>query len=298
MLTFHTELLELMIKNPEQVRHGLKHPELSLIERTVNSFGHSEKIPPIHQVSDELLEEYYSFYTFLKHREEIQLLAEKIQQVSSECLLTWMLKLFGQVNKEIDIYLLPFGYPLGDAFVRKIDGKNAIFVNLSAMLKYGRNADERIDCLLPILEHEVFHFYFDDFCQCSDYWQMYHSDLTVLKEARLLILNEGIAHFIADCNRIDTFLFKKRDQLRATYEKFCQVMNQLEQGIASPDEVKDLLIHGIANQYFDKYLAIPGMLAINLIFQKFGLDGVRRVLEDMDFFVAEGLDKLGSLFFN
>ncbi len=299
MLRFHTNLLTQMLNHPEAVLNkDYSSMELVLVEENINSFGADEDIPPIASIHNtELLEDYYLYSTFLTLRQNVAQLAEDIQKVPEDKLFTFVSQLFGEreVQREIQIYLLPIGYPLGDAYVRQVDGQPVIFVNLTALQKYGQTSGERLKNLIPILEHEIFHFYFERLNDFSTYWQQYKENFTPVKEAQWWVLNEGIGHFIGCRERIDQYLQEKYDLLKAAYHTYLKVMDRLQQNNLHPDEIKDIMLKGIANSFFDKYLAIIGMLAVYIIYQKSGIDGVRSCLEDMQFFQEMGLEQVGVL---
>ncbi|AZR74648.1 hypothetical protein BBF96_15465 [Anoxybacter fermentans] len=296
MINFKSDLLELMLNNSEQV-FSLKHKELELIESYINSFGTEETIPPISQLKDkEKLEEYYSYLSFLKYKDDIKDLAFRIQNLPPNKLLSFVSQLFDLDQEPITIYLTPIGNPIGEAYVRNVDGRFVAFVNLSAIMRYSNNSDERIAKLIPVLEHEIFHILFGRFYTHSSYWKIYQKDLTQLKKAKLLILDEGIGHFIGDRVKIEEYLDTRYEILRKTFINYQKVINKLTQGDLPLDEAKKLFIKGIAGPYFEKYFAIPGMIAVHIIYKEYEIEGIKRCLKDMSFFEECGLKKLNILF--
>ncbi|MCK4259442.1 MAG: hypothetical protein KAX49_10715 [Halanaerobiales bacterium] len=297
MFKFHTDLLNIMLINPEQVLHGLENNELELVERCINDFDKEEIIPPISEIKDsKILEEYYSYMSFISNKAEIEDLALKIQSLPGNILLSTVRELFDITTTEnMDIYLLPIGLSIGDAYVRDVDGNSVIFINLTSIIRYyGKNNDERLKNLIPVIEHEVFHVLFARLCTQSDYWDNYFKNITHYEDAKLLILNEGIAHFIADKNRIDNFLHIKNDIIKETVLKYHEVMSFLKKGDLLSTDVKEHFIKGTCNSYFEKYFAIPGMLAAYIIYRDFGTKGIKRCLEDITFFEECGLKKIDS----
>lgn len=297
MFKFHSELLQLMLENPQQVLTGVRNAELDFLESTINDFTLDKQIPPISQLkSEDELEEYYSYATFLANQQATAELAAGLLALPFEQVTAFVAELFDHATETVDIFLFPIGFPRGDAFVRNLDGEAVICLNLTAILKYGKDTAERVQTITPVLEHEMFHILFERRYKNAPYWENYERDLTEAKEARFLVLNEGIAHFIADRGRIAQFLANRREQLQSSVERYRQVMQQLDAANLSVDEARRMIMQGIVGPFFEKYFAISGMLAAYIVYQKFGLAGLQRSLADLDFFQQNGLVNLDSLF--
>lgn len=297
MFKFHSDLLQLMLENPQQVLSGARNAELDFVEDTINDFTLDKQIPPIAQINSEAeLEEYYSYATFLANQQEIAELGAQLQALPYEKVTAFLAELFDHVTETVDIYLLPIGFPRGDAYVRNLNGETVICLNLAAILKYGQDTAERVKTVTPVLEHEMFHIFFERRYKDTPYWVEFEEDLTAAKEARFLVLNEGIAHFIADWERIDQFLANRREQLHTAVRRYHEVMQQLDAGNLPMDDARRLIMWGIVGPFFEKYLAMAGMLAAYIILNEHGIVGLKRCLADLDFFYQHGLAKLDSLF--
>lgn len=295
MLIYHTSLLEQMRENPKVVLNGIDNVELKLLESYISDFTDGVAVPPVSQIQErEDLEKYYLFLTYLNRNREIEELAEKTLELPFDRLTDFTRNLFDSVDLEIDTYLMPIGHPYGDALVRPANGKSVIIFNLAAFIRYGANNEERLQVISRILEHEIFHICFDQLYITSPYWAEYRSNLTQLNEAKVLILNEGVAHFIADRRQVERYLSENRSTILQTLGEYHKAIQQLEIGTLSNEEAKGIFFKGVCGSYLEKYFAIAGMLATNIIYNQFGVAGIKHSLSDMEFFIQHGLNELSQ----
>lgn len=295
MLHLHTGLLTEVLEQPERVLQGLTHPDISLLESNANSFVGMDGIAPISQVQDSVyLEEFYSYTSFMAVRHNVKALSERLIALPEQSWLGFVLELFAcSGQKPIDLYLFPFGHPMGDAYVRDVNGSPAIFVNLAIIGSvYGKTADRQFANLLPVLQREIFHVLFHRLQAASTYWGSIKRQVSLRDEFRALVLEEGIAHFVGHREHINHYLCEQRECMQKTFAKYRETMVRLDLGSVGETEARSLLLGGVVGPLFEKYLAVPGMFAAYTIYQERGIDGLRRCLEDIEFFEAEGLNRL------
>ncbi len=298
LLRLHTGLLAEVLEQPEQVLQGLSHPELGLLESNVNSFDSLGGIPPLSQITDnEQLEEYYSYTSFLAVRHNVRALAERLAAVPASDLLGFVRELLPSASHDpIDVYLFPLGHPMGDAYVRDIEGVPAIFVNLAIVGSiYGKTIDRQFTNLLPVLEHEIFHILFQRWKSKSQYWQSYRQQSRLLDEFKAVVLEEGIAHFVGHRGQLQNYLRDQRECLQRTLNKYHETMVRLSLGSVGETEARSLLMGGVVGPFFEKYLAVPGMLAAHAIYQEHGVKGLQRALDDVTYFEENGVSKLTDI---
>lgn len=297
MIQIETGLLEILLSDPEAILRGLDHPELRQLEQDVNTFGSPEPIAPPDRLQDpDKLEEYYSYSSFLKYRDEIADLAHRFAGLAETDLLSGVSALFAPDGEALVIHLLPVGHSYGDAYVHDVDGLPAIFVNLACVAKrYGQNNAERWQALLGVLEHEVFHVYFARLRARSGYWHQYQSSLTPAREAQLVLLDEGIGHFIGNRDRIPRFLEERDGELRHALAECEQALARLAVAGLAPEEAAAIILGGTVGSFFAKHLSIAGMLAAYAIFRSGGYAALRSFLSDPEGFREQGLSQAKAL---
>jgi hypothetical protein len=260
-------------------------------------FGSAEPVPPIEQVRDQdKLEEYYSYPSFVEYHDAIVDLFYRFRTLSEAQLLGAVSQLFNPASETLKVHLLPIGHTMGDAYVREDNARPEICVNLAVVARfYGKDDDERWRELLPVLEHELFHVYFARYRARSPYWQEFLADSTPHRGGQLILLDEGIAHFIGHRNRIPQYLAERRDGLRKTLDDCRKAMNRLASPDLDAEEAHEIILRGTVGEFFTKYLSISGMLGAYALFAAGGFPALRRCLEDLDYFLAEGMGRADSL---
>jgi len=297
MLRLETGLLDLLLADPQAAFQPLDHPALHRLEEDVNTFGSAERIPPVDQVRDRhKLEEYYSYPSFLEFRDDVAELAQRFKDLSEGGLLTAVSHLFEPDPEPLEIHLLPIGHTMGDAYVREIDGRPVICVNLAVVARfYGQSNDERWQDLVPVLEHEVFHVYFARERARSRYWQDFLGALTPLREAQLILLDEGIGHFIGHRANIARYLAERRETLQKVLTDCWQALERLADPSLATAEAREIILRGTVGEFFTKYLSIAGMLGAYALFSVGGFPALRRCLEDLACFHTEGMARVERL---
>jgi hypothetical protein len=137
----------------------------------------------------------------------------------------------------VTLHLLPIGNPWGDAFVRDVAGRPEIFVNLAIVARsYGQDNDQRWATLVPVLAHELFHTRFARQRAKSEYWRSFLASGSPLAEARLTILDEGIAHFVGHQDSIARYLVEQGEPLRLSLAKGREALTRLSDPTLGPGE--------------------------------------------------------------
>lgn len=296
MLRIETGLLQVMLANPEAALAPPADSELRLLESEVNSFGMTEHIPPLRDVADPAKREaYYSYDTFCAFRSEIAELARRFREIDPGAFAS-VERLFNADDEPVTLHLLPIGNPWGDAFVRDVAGRPEIFVNLAVVARrYGQDNDQRWATLLPVLAHELFHIRFARQRAQSDYWRSFLASGSPLAEARLTILDEGIAHFLGHQDSIGRYLVEQREPLRLSLAEGREALARLADPALSQGEAGEIIVHGTVGRFFTKYLCMSGMLAAYVLHRNGGDAALRRSLVDIEFFEREGLSHAGGL---
>jgi hypothetical protein len=240
-------------------------------------------------------EEYYSYDTFCAFRSEVAELARRFRDVDPSAFAS-VERLFCADDEPVTLHLLPIGNPWGDAFVRDVAGRPEIFVNLAVVARnYGQDNDQRWATLLTVLAHELFHIRFARQRAKSEYWRSFPASGSPLAEARLTILDEGIAHFVGHRDSIARYLVEQREPLRLTLARGREALTRLSDPALSPSEAGEIIVRGTVGRFFSKYLCMPGMLAAYALHRNGGNAALLRSLEDLEFFEREGLSRTDEL---
>ena len=116
-----------------------------------------------------------------------------------------------RVSTSIPVFFVAFGHENIDAYVRRVvwrgdtplfvgdnEGELTIVVNLAKAVRYGRTTTERMEGLLSVVAHEVFHAAFGVYKEGSPVWKEYSAAHTSPLDRLLdLTQNEGIAYYLS-----------------------------------------------------------------------------------------------------
>lgn len=288
MLIVRSQLLDYFLSCPEIPD---RHVELQMIEAHANTFEENLVIPKMREVSSKsLLEQYYLFQTFQDHEADIRELAGAVRKIPEAEISSGVNQLIAADLSSINVYLLPFGHPFGDAYVRLENGEPCIFINLASVVRlYGRSTAERIANLTSVIEHEVFHIRFANLRKTSARWASFDES----SYANALILNtldEGIAHFIGHRSRLPGYVETNRTDFQQCVSRYMTVETDILTRELSPDEFRSMFFNGVTGRFWSKYIAVTGMLAAYRILKERGWTGLRACLENPGSFRAWGID--------
>lgn len=159
-------------------------------------------------------------------------------------------------------------------------GTPAIIFNLTLVCKlYGKTLCVRQACLENVMSHELFHAIFSDYIQKK--WKPWNNE-DVDENTLYLMLNEGMAHYIAD-----------GDLLRRKYDKDNNLRQKEKLAFASlADHVKiifnenekdsirkDVLNAGLYGKYWSKYICITGLFMAYHIERYYGREELQKCIE-------------------
>ncbi|SHE55718.1 DUF5700 domain-containing putative Zn-dependent protease [Dysgonomonas macrotermitis] len=198
-------------------------------------------------------------------------------------------------SARFNIYLTTTGWKWGDAmtfnyvkeggkYLLSEKGASAIIFNLTIMnSNYGKTVEEQIITYRKVLSHELFHAILEEYIVDKDY---YNRD-QIESEVIFLLMNEGVAHYIADqkyiANNYDTLKEKEVLSFSSFSEKAAIIFDRNN----DMEIRKTVLEDGLYGKYWSKYICISGMFMAYHIDKYGGPDLLRECIENGPHFFIE-----------
>jgi len=165
----------------------------------------------------------------------------------------------------------------GDKLITSQKGTPAIIFNLTIITStYGETIDKQVASFKKVINHELFHALFDEYITDKNY---YTPD-QIESETLFMLMNEGIAHYIADRD----YLKANYENLKAKEQSCFSLFNEKAKIIF--DENEDMTLRneafeeGLYGSYWDKYICMTGLFMTYHIYQYGGLDLLRECIEN------------------
>ncbi|MDR2907852.1 MAG: hypothetical protein LBU91_07695 [Bacteroidales bacterium] len=193
------------------------------------------------------------------------------------------------------VYYTATGWQWGDAmtfnyiqkendFMLSQEGESAIIFNLSIIVAtYGKTVDEQVAAYKKVLAHELFHALLSEYIADKNYYRSDELESTAL----FLLMNEGIAHFIAD----GYYIKANYDSLKKEEQSCLALFNEKSKIIFDINEDmelrKDALEKGLYGSYWNKYVAVTGLFMAYHIHQFGGMELLRECIEKGPIFFFE-----------
>jgi hypothetical protein len=186
----------------------------------------------------------------------------------------------------ISIHVVANGHPAGDAYVRKVrvaeggapelsdSGNPTVILNALLISGYKGTSPERAASALGVLRHEIFHVLFARFRDQDPGWQSLGSDLSPTRQLELILLNEGIAHWVDRRERLAREGFPP-ERARAALSRLAEAFAKLAALPEGSAEAQTILEAANQGQYWDKFGSIAGMLLAEGTFQSRREKGLR-----------------------
>jgi hypothetical protein len=207
-------------------------------------------------------------------------------------------------SENFDLFFTLTGWKWGDAmtfhYVKKGDrylvadtGKPAMLFNLTLAHKnYGNSLDQQIKTLQDVMAHELFHALFSGYNK--ENWearQMNKLSFATLK----LMLNEGMAHYIAEKEKLDKNYYKNQKLRDKEKEAFKVLSDQAEfmfNPEIDPEKRKKRILKGTYGKYWGKYICIPPMFMAFHIEQQLGIKKIKECIKNGPVFFIFSYQKI------
>ena len=190
-----------------------------------------------------------------------------------------------RVVTSIPMYFVAFGHENIDAYVRRVvwhgdtpmfvgenEGELTIVVNLAKAVRYGRTTTERLEGLLSVVAHEVFHAAFGVYKEGSPVWREYYADHASYLDRLLdLTQNEGIAYYLSMLQQYhgrDLPAFS--EQAPGVFAEFNRNAAELLSSRINNRRASDIIGRANTSGYWQSFGSITGMFIAREIDEQLG----------------------------
>lgn len=168
----------------------------------------------------------------------------------------------------------------GDKYTISDSGTPVIVFNLTLVTStYGKTIEAQLSTLTKVMSHELFHAILSDYS--NQHWN-FDSNANRSSKLKYLLMNEGIAHYLADANMLnekyvsDSLL---RQQEKRSFDTLSEKMKVIADPTKAYEEVQNVFNKGLSGPYYEKYICITGMFMAYHIEQQYGIDEIRKCIE-------------------
>jgi len=187
------------------------------------------------------------------------------------------------------VFVVANGHPWGDAYVRGVqgDGDSARrsdagepVIILNAVLiasGYRGTASEQAQSAFGVLSHELFHALFRRYRFQDPLWSRVAHETSPRHELQVLVLNEGVAHFVDREEELLRDGFPP-DRSGAALVALGNAWQRLEHVPAESADAEEILRSANQGRYWDKFGSISGMLLAYGVFRSAGAEGIKEAV--------------------
>lgn len=144
----------------------------------------------------------------------------------------------------------------GNTYVLADTGIPAMIFNLTIINStYGDTQEKQEATFRKVLSHELFHALLEDYIADKDYYDPNRIEA----EALFLLMNEGIAHFIADGGNIHSKYESLKEKERILFSKFSEKAKIIFDRNEKPEVRTNTLEEGLYGPYWEKYVSTTGL---------------------------------------
>ena len=189
------------------------------------------------------------------------------------------------VSARIPLYVVALGHENVDAFVRRIvwegdeprfvgenEGDLTIVVNLAHAIRYSSKMEERINDLLGVVAHEVFHAAFGVYKENSPVWKAYYQKGTNSLDALLdLTQNEGIAYHLSMEQQAGDYVpMDWNSRMRDVFISYNNYAMELLSPSTSSRRKDEILRNANLSGFWESYGSMAGMYIARTIDKQLG----------------------------
>jgi hypothetical protein len=187
------------------------------------------------------------------------------------------------------VFVVANGHPWGDAYVRGVqgDGDSARLsdagepvIILNALLiasGYRGTASAQAQSAFGVLSHELFHALFRRYRSHDPAWSRVARETSPRHELQVLVLNEGVAHFVHREQELLRDGFPP-DRAGASLVALGNAWQRLEHVAVESAEAEEILRSANQGRYWDKFGSISGKLLAYGVFRSAGAAGIKEAV--------------------
>lgn len=191
-----------------------------------------------------------------------------------------------QMPIDLQVAVVGNGHGWGDMYTRRHDDppppepgrrRGADVTMLNALLiasQYDGTPQEQSDSAYGVLKHETVHMLFRAYRQTATTWSRWPREPDAEHLLQLLVLDEGIGHFVDAREELmrDGFPMEKADAALSALAAAATASAQMDDPRA---DAPALLRSASQGPYWDEFGSIGGMLMAYGVFEDQGIDGLR-----------------------
>lgn len=238
-----------------------------------------------------LLDNSYLLNDAYNKQEEIDRLAKAlIDSTSNDKIIEYVKGYFPSDFKSSNVYNIYFtctGWQWGDAmafnyikegdnFIISKKGNPAIIFNLTIVCStYGKTLEKQITSYKKVLAHELFHIFLNDYIVGKNYYIPEQIESKLL----FMLMNEGIAHYIADSDNISLNYNTLKEKEKSCFSLFNEKAEIIFDDSKDMESRNKALNEGLYGAYWSKYICVTGLFISHYIYQYGGHDLLKECIE-------------------
>lgn len=305
-LIFHTESVDSLLMwmkkgcNKKDIVMLANQPAARLMEQILRN--NEKKVPDYKKIleefdcNDSTSENIYLLNNAFVKRGEIAGLLEKLKKSDfSKNVYERAIKYFPDhysPPRNYEVFYTAVGWQWGDAmsfdymtengaYALSDAGIPAIIFNLTLVVTtYGNTLAEQMHVMEDVMSHELFHAVFSDYTKV--YWNRPAQE-SLSGEVIILMLNEGLAHYIANGPAIAEAYGQNRN-IRENEGRAFEMLHEKAKIIFDEDQTLELrrnaFNEGTFGKFWDKYLCITGLFMIYHIEQYYGPEEINECVKN------------------
>ncbi len=292
MINFKYDYFDKILLNPDTIFNS-SDIQLEMIQKDVNLQGLTFKIPKINEIKDQdKLEEYYQFLTLIERKEEMIEIKNSLIDIDTRKIFNYLPYLFTSNVYSVDVYLNPIGYSETVIYIGDNQDKAAIFVNIPSLYKYIYRNPLNAVKFYNRLEKYVFHIIFEQYTQDHELWNMFFDGIDRAKELDFWLMNQGIGELILCGEKYDKLIkeIEQNNIYKNCINQYLKYKDIFKHNGISQGEFANIVMKGINDK--NGFISILGYYASYKIYSRLGLEGLKKSINNFDYFQSNGLNQL------
>jgi hypothetical protein len=209
--------------------------------------------------------------------------------------------------RNYEVFFTALGWQWGDAmsFDYKINngeyllsdkGTPAIIFNLTLVsMTYGNTIQQQMKAMENIMSHELFHAILSDYTKV--HWNQ-KTENSLHDEMFFLMLNEGIAHYIANGSEI-AVVYEQSQYIKAKESNAFEVLGEKAKIIFADNQTLDhrrkIVKEGTFGPFWEKYICITGLFLIYHIEQYYGVEEIMECVKNGPLYFIKRYETLSKI---
>lgn len=208
---------------------------------------------------------------------------------------------------DYEVFFTALGWQWGDAmsfdyivnngeFSLTDKGTPAIIFNLTVVsMTYGKTVQEQMKAMENVMSHELFHAILSDYTK--EHWNQ-QTESSLSNEVFFLMLNEGLAHYIANGSEIAE-IYKQSQYIKEKELNAFKMLHEKAKLIFDDNQALELrrktFNEGTFGPFWEKYICITGLFLIYHIEQYYGVEEIMECIKNEPLYFIKRYETLSKL---